>query len=112
MVNELNEEGYTPFIYFIDAGLTCSLSANNMVNFIDLFTAITTFDGSLVGKLMVTRSKNPNSVLNPEKFQESMRLFINTVKENTFALQSLSISNILNFVFKSVRTHHVFIFKF
>jgi aarF domain-containing kinase len=106
----LNEEGYIPFIYFIDAGLTSSLSLTNMVNFIDLFTALTRFDGSLVGQLMVNRSKNPNSVINPEEFHDSMRLFINTIKEKTFALQSLSISNILNFVFKSVRIHHVFFF--
>lgn len=106
-VDSLKDDGLIPFVYFIDTGLTSSLSDIHMTNFIELFSAITRFDGKLVGHLLQNRSKDPRTVRDPRKFQETMAAFINNIKKEAFSLQMISVSNILSFVFESVREHHV-----
>ena len=78
-----------------------------MVNFIDLFTAITRFDGPMISSLMMERSKTPESVIDAPGFTRSMTQFIQKVKEKTLAFKSFTVTEILAFVFDQVRTHHV-----
>lgn len=106
-MERLAEENYTPFVYYLDAGLTCSLSPQNLTNFIDLFRAIADFDGELISSLMVERSKTPWSVVHFDEFSQSMNAFMKRIRENTFAFKHMDVSDILHFVFSSVRKHHV-----
>ena len=103
----LYREKYTPFVYYLDAGLTCSLSPQDLTNFIDLFKAITDFDGNLISSLMVKRSKTPWTVVNFDDFSKSMNIFMAKIRRNTFSLKHMEVSDILRFVFNTVRNYHV-----
>ena len=103
----LYREKYTPFVYYLDAGLTCSLSPQDLTNFIDLFKAITDFDGNLISSLMVKRSKTPWTVVNFDEFSKSMNMFMEKIRHNTFSLKHMEVSDILRFVFNTVRNYHV-----
>lgn len=93
---DLDQRGYRPYVYFVDAGLCSTLSPTLMTNFIDLFGAITKFDGDLVGNLMIERSKSPTQVIDPTGFKSSMHHFIQKVKERTFVLKVFE-TNLRNF---------------
>jgi aarF domain-containing kinase len=76
-------------------------------NFIDLFKAITEFNGSQISKLMVSRSKYPDSVLDYDGFTRAMQTFMGDIKANTLKLKNIQVSDILSFVLHTVRKHHV-----
>ncbi|KAI8900887.1 ABC1 family-domain-containing protein, partial [Globomyces pollinis-pini] len=101
------EHEYEPFLYFIDAGLVSNLSSTHFTNFLDLFKAITEFDGQMISKLMVQRSKTPSTVRDFAGFSYSMGAFMKRIKKNTLALGEIYVSEILQFVFQTVRQHHV-----
>jgi aarF domain-containing kinase len=103
----LENQGFTPFVYFIDAGLTTSLSPEHLTNFIDLFKAITEFNGHLISDLMVERSKTPGTVVDKEGFARKMEKFMSKIRESTLSLGKVSVTDILEFVFTTVRRHHV-----
>ena len=103
----LNDQGFTPFVYFIDAGLTTSLSPDHLTNFIDLFKAITEFNGHLISDLMVERSKTPWTVVDKDGFAKQMERFMNGIRQSTLSLRKVSVNDILQFVFNTVRRHHV-----
>jgi aarF domain-containing kinase len=98
---------YAPYLYCIDAGLCSSLSPTHLVNFIDLFTAITQFDGSLISRLMVDRSAHPESVTDFESFSKTLTQFIDQVKQSTLALKKFKASDIIMFMMNTVRKYHV-----
>ncbi|KAJ3251718.1 hypothetical protein HK103_002173 [Boothiomyces macroporosus] len=100
-------QDYNPYLYYIDAGLVSQLSVQHFSNFIDLFKAITDFDGNLISKLMVERSRTPNTVIDFKGFSEAMKQFMIRIKENAFALKHIQVTEILTFVFDIVRKHHV-----
>ncbi|KAJ3000577.1 hypothetical protein HDV02_004872 [Globomyces sp. JEL0801] len=101
------EHEYEPFLYFIDAGLVSNLSSTHFTNFLDLFKAVTEFDGQMISKLMVQRSKTPSTVRDFAGFSYSMGAFMKRIKKNTLALGEIYVSEILQFVFQTVRQHHV-----
>ncbi|RPA80003.1 ABC1-domain-containing protein [Ascobolus immersus RN42] len=106
-LNKLEAEGYRPQLIFIDAGLVTELSPLNRRNFIDLFRAIAEFDGPRAGRLMIERSRQPESVLEGDVFVLKMQDLILSVKERTFALGKVKIGDLLNTVLGMVRGHHV-----
>lgn len=106
-LEKLEEEGYRPQLVFIDAGLVTELNSTNRRNFLDLFRAIAEFDGYRAGKLMVERSRAPESVIDVEGFALKMQRLVLTVKSRTLALGSISFGDILSEVLQMVRTHHV-----
>ncbi|KAJ3305732.1 hypothetical protein HDV03_001140 [Kappamyces sp. JEL0829] len=106
-MEELREEGYSPYVFYIDAGLTTSLSPKHLSNFIDLFKAVTEFDGSLISRLMVERSESPGLVIDFEGFSASMQSFMGDIKHSALKLKQIEVSDILGFVFSIVRKHHV-----
>lgn len=103
----LEKERYQPRISFIDAGLTTELSPQGLRNFIDLFKVITVFDGYRAGQLMVERSRTPDSVIDPEVFYLRSENLVAKVKQRTFALGAVSISDLLASMMDIVRKHHV-----
>lgn len=106
-MEDLEAEGYSPFLYFIDAGLCTSLSPMHLNNFIDLFKAITEFNGPLISSLMVSRSKTPKSVIDFDGFADAMQGFMTEIKKNTLAFKHMEVAEILGFVLATVRHHHV-----
>ncbi|KAI8903161.1 atypical/ABC1/ABC1-C protein kinase [Gorgonomyces haynaldii] len=104
---KLQDTGYQPHLYFIDAGLISHLEPAMMKNFVDLFQAVTRFDGPLISELMITRSRTPETVVDADGFKLAMSEFIRTVQHNTLAFSKFTVSDILAFVFDQVRTHHV-----
>jgi aarF domain-containing kinase len=92
---------------FIDTGLVSSLSDRNLTNFLDLFNAITKFDGKLIAKLMIERSNSPDSVINKEEFITKMEKFLNTIKSEATSLQHLNVGKILGTILNMVRCYHV-----
>ncbi|KAK9483286.1 ABC1 family-domain-containing protein [Lipomyces starkeyi] len=103
----LDEDGYRPQIVFLDAGLVTELNAVNRRNFLDLFTALATFDGYRAGELMCERSRTPATVIDAEVFALKMQRLLLSIKSKTFALGNIKISDVLNEVLTMVRTHHV-----
>ncbi|TXT05046.1 hypothetical protein VHUM_03866 [Vanrija humicola] len=106
-LEELESEGYTPQLVFIDAGLVTSLDATNRQNFLDLFQAVAEFDGYKTGMLMVDRCRHPELAIDVETFALKMQHLILSIKSKTFSLAKIKISDILTDVLSAVRTHHV-----
>ncbi|KAH9250380.1 hypothetical protein BASA81_011860 [Batrachochytrium salamandrivorans] len=103
----MRSNDYTPYLYIVDTGLVSSLSQTHLVNFIDLFKAISEFNGNKISQLMISRSKSPWTVIDADGFQSAMSQFIQDIKHRTFALKNIRVADILGFVLSKVRIHHV-----
>ncbi|GAA5837602.1 hypothetical protein JCM5353_003266 [Sporobolomyces roseus] len=106
-LEKLNDEGYQPEIVFIDTGLVTRLNDLNRKNFLDLFTAVASFDGYRAGKLMVERCRAPELVRDEEGFALRMQHLVLSVKSQTFSLAKIRIADVLSQVLNNVREHHV-----
>ncbi|KAI0756836.1 ABC1-domain-containing protein [Daedaleopsis nitida] len=104
---QLNSEGYSPEIVFVDAGLVTTLNTVNRRNFLDLFRAVAEFDGYRAGILMVERCRTPELAIDVETFALRMQHIVLNVKRKTFSLGQIKISDILKEVLSAVRKHHV-----
>ncbi|KAH9263631.1 hypothetical protein BASA83_012979 [Batrachochytrium salamandrivorans] len=107
MLSDMRSNDYTPYLYIVDTGLVSSLSQTHLVNFIDLFKAISEFNGNKISQLMISRSKSPWTVIDADGFQSAMSQFIQDIKHRTFALKNIRCADILGFVLSKVRIHHV-----
>ncbi|RUS13483.1 hypothetical protein BC938DRAFT_477836, partial [Jimgerdemannia flammicorona] len=103
----LEEEGYQPQVIFLDAGLVTTLNTTNRLNFLDLFRAIAEFDGYRAGTLMIERCRTPELVVEGEVFALKMEHLVLDIRQRTFQLSQVKISNILRSVMTMVREHHV-----
>ena len=106
-LGELYQQGYHAEICFLDVGLVTELKHNDRVNFIELFRALSTFDGYKAGELMAERSRTPETVVNKEIFALKVERLVNKIKDRTFALGNISIGDLLDQVLGMVRQHHV-----
>lgn len=106
-LKQIDDEGYRPQLIFIDTGLVTELNETNRTNFLDLFKSIAEFDGYRAGHLMISRSRQPDAVIDPEIFALKMQHLVLGVKSRTFALGNIKIGDILNEVLGMVRGHHV-----
>lgn len=106
-IQKLENHGYLPELVFIDAGLVSELSPQNMRNFLDLFTALTSFDGVRAGELMVERCRSPDLVVDKDGFAKRIGNIVSNVKSGRFSLSNLRVGDILGEVLVSVREHHV-----
>jgi len=104
---KLKEEGYSPSLVFLDAGLVTELNDVNRRNFLDLFRAIAEFDGYRTGQLMVERCRTPDLVIDPDVFALKMQHIILDIKQRTFKLGQVKVANLLHTVMNMVREHHV-----
>ncbi|TPX70651.1 hypothetical protein SpCBS45565_g01629 [Spizellomyces sp. 'palustris'] len=106
-MERLAREGYKPRLILLDAGLVSELSPENLRNFLDLFRAVAEFDGTRVARLMIERSRTPQTVIDPDGFETTMAHFLNEVKRETLKLGNIKVGDILAKVFTMVRTHHI-----
>lgn len=106
-LEELYESGYHAEICFLDVGLITELNQMDRVNFIDLFKALSEFDGYRAGELMVERSRTPETVINKEIFALKVEKLVDRMKQRTFTLGNISIGDLLDQVLGMVRSHHV-----
>lgn len=106
-LHELNECGYSPELMFLDAGLVSELSPKNRTNFIDLFAALSSFDGARAGQLMIERCRTPEFVTDPDGFIAKIERVMHSLKGGTFSLSKMHIGEVLGEVFTAVREHHV-----
>lgn len=106
-LSELYQQGYHAEICFLDVGLVTELKHNDRVNFIELFRALSAFDGYNAGELMVERSRTPETAVNKEIFALKVERLVNKIKDRTFALGNISIGDLLDQVLGMVRQHHV-----
>ncbi|KAI8811511.1 ABC1 family-domain-containing protein [Cladochytrium replicatum] len=106
-MDHLASQGYRPRLIFLDAGLVCTLSHTNLRNFLDLFLAIAEFDGKRAGKLMVERSRSPDTVVDLEGFATRIDRLMRRVQATTLALSNIKLGDILGEVFIAVRRHRV-----
>ena len=100
-------QDYEPYLYYVDAGLCSKLSPSHWSNFIDLFKAVTEFDGPRISKLMVERSNHPDSVIDFTTFSKKLTVFINEVKHGVLTLNKFNVGEILTFMMNTVREHQV-----
>ena len=106
-LSELYEQGYHAEICFLDVGLVTELNKEDRINFIDLFRALSEFDGYRAGELMAERSRTPETVLNKEIFALKVEKLVDRMKQRTFTLGNISIGDLLDQVLGMVRNHHV-----
>lgn len=106
-LESLYEDGYHAEICFLDVGLITELNHEDRVNFIDLFKALSEFDGYKAGELMVERSKTPETCIDKEIFALKVSKLVSRMKERTFTLGNVSIGDLLDQVLGMVRGHHV-----
>ncbi|KAM9895802.1 hypothetical protein OXX69_010883 [Metschnikowia pulcherrima] len=106
-LESLYESGYHAEICFLDVGLITELNHEDRINFIDLFKALSEFDGYKAGELMAERSRTPETVINKEIFALKVEKLVDRMKERTFTLGNISIGDLLDQVLSMVRSHHV-----
>lgn len=106
-LESLYENGYHAEICFLDVGLITELNHKDRVNFIDLFKALSEFDGYKAGELMVERSRTPETAINKEIFALKVEKLVDRMKQRTFTLGNISIGDLLDQVLGMVRSHHV-----
>lgn len=106
-LRQLNEDGFQPEIVFLDTGLITELDEKNRNNFLELFQAVSHFDGYRVGQLMIERSRCPELAKDKETFALKMQHIVLGVKSKTFSLAKIRLSEVLSQVLSSVRDHHV-----
>eukprot|EP00842_Homolaphlyctis_polyrhiza_P006066 jgi/Hompol1/6460/HPOL_004991-RA len=106
-LEEIRAQGYAPYMYMVDTGLVSSLSQAHLRNFIDLFQAIVEFNGKRIGELMISRSRSPWTVIDPEGFTTTMSEFLDHIKQQAFSLKNIHVADILGFVMKQSRQHCV-----
>ncbi|TIB71347.1 hypothetical protein E3Q24_02371 [Wallemia mellicola] len=106
-LRQLNEDGFQPEIVFLDTGLITELDDKNRNNFLELFQAVSHFDGYRVGQLMIERSRCPELAKDKETFALKMQHIVLGVKSKTFSLAKIRLSEVLSQVLSSVRDHHV-----
>lgn len=106
-LEQLYDDGYHAEICFLDVGLITELNHRDRVNFIDLFKALSEFDGYKAGELMAERSRTPETVINKEIFALKVEKLVDRMKKRTFTLGNVSIGDLLDQVLGMVRTHHV-----
>jgi len=106
-LQNLAQEGYHPELVFIDTGLVTELNERNRRNFIDLFGAIAHFDGYQAGLLMVERCRAPHLAIDRDIFALKIQHLLLRIKRETFSLNHVRISDVLNQVLRAVRQHHV-----
>ena len=106
-LQNMEDKGYLPELIFLDAGLVNELSPMDQRNFLDLFSALTTFDGERAGQLLVDRSRSPELALDKPGFVKKIGHIVHGVKNNTFSLANMHIGELLGEALVSVREHHV-----
>lgn len=106
-LTSLYQNGYHAEICFLDVGLVTELNHVNRVNFIDLFKALSEFDGYKAGELMIERSRSPDLAINKELFALKVEKLVDRIKARTFTLGNVSIGDLLDQVLSMVQTHHV-----
>lgn len=106
-LDRLDQEGYKPEVAFIDAGLVTELNETNRRNFLDLFKAVSMFDGYQVGELMIERSRTPETAISGEIFALKVERLVKDIKQRTFALGSVKLGDLLAKVLTMVRQHHI-----
>ncbi|EGV63428.1 ABC1-domain-containing protein [Yamadazyma tenuis ATCC 10573] len=106
-LHDLYHQGYHAEICFLDVGIVTELNQVDRVNFIDLFKALSDFDGYKAGELMIERSRTPDSAIDTELFAMKVEKLVDRMKQRTFALGNLSIGDLLEQVMTMVRKHHV-----
>lgn len=104
---QLYQDGYHAEICFLDVGLITELNHVDRLNFIDLFRALSEFDGYKAGELMIERSRTPETAINKEIFALKVEKLVDRMKQRTFTLGSVSIGDLLDQVLGMVRSHHV-----
>lgn len=105
--SRLYEKGYKPEVCYLDTGLVTELNDRDRINFLELFGALTMFDGYKAGELMVERSRSPETVTDKDIFALKVQRIVDTVKQRTFTLGNVSIGDLLDQVLSMVRQHHV-----
>jgi len=73
----------------LDAGLVNELGPVDRRNFLDLFTAVAVGDGRRAAQLMIERSRNAASVIDPEGFITQMDELIGQVQQKTFRVRPI-----------------------
>ena len=90
----------------IDAGLVTSLSDIDRKNFIDLFYAVATGKGEMVGKLMIERSRMQQCE-NPELFCQEVAAVVNEATCNRFQLGKIHVDVLIRKVLALCLVHRV-----
>ncbi|ODV97836.1 hypothetical protein PACTADRAFT_73514 [Pachysolen tannophilus NRRL Y-2460] len=106
-LTKMFHEGYHAEVCFIDTGLVTELNHVDRVNFIELFNALSEFDGYRAGELMFERSRTPETAIDKEIFALKVERLVDRIKQRTFTLGGVSIGDLLDQVLGIVRQHHV-----
>ncbi|KAJ1722121.1 hypothetical protein LPJ53_003416 [Coemansia erecta] len=104
---QLYLQGFTPSLVLIDCGLATQLDRASRRNFIDLFSAVCTFDGRRAGHLMVERCREPSRVLDADVFVLRIQDVILRVRDTSLRLSRMSFAEVFGPVLAAVRAHHV-----
>ncbi|KAJ3412990.1 hypothetical protein HDV05_008641 [Chytridiales sp. JEL 0842] len=106
-IKKLHSSHYIPHLIFLDAGLVSTLSDDNLTNLHDLLEAVVRFSAPKVSQLLVSRSKDPKTVVDLPGFELEMKKLLDAVKASALRLSSVSFGGILKSVFDMVRQHRV-----
>lgn len=93
-------------LVLIDAGLTAQLEPEDRRNFVAVFHAIITNDGSRVGQLMIERSAR-HECHDPDGFNATMQEIVNEVHANGLSLKHVSVAQLMQKLLVACYQHQV-----
>merc|ERR1711924_35416 len=97
-----------PEIVVLDTGLTVKLNRNDRRNFVELFHAISMYDGTRCGELMLHRSPgDPAQVRDPEGFISGVNTLVTQVSHGGLQLGNHKVGDLLGSLLNLSCTHRV-----
>lgn len=105
-----HEQGYTPGLLLLDAGLVSHLSPPQFSSLVQIFEAGLSFDGERVADLIIAESRFPTQILNPNGVRQELQTLLKAIEldgNGMLMLSKLSASQIVNRFADVVRTHHI-----
>lgn len=94
-------------LVLLDAGLVTELAHRDQENLIALLEAVVSGDSRHAATLMIERSRDPASAVDPDGFVRGMAAIIDRVKLDSFRLDRVQVGAVLESVFTLARRHRV-----
>jgi aarF domain-containing kinase len=105
-----HDQGYTPGLLLLDAGLVSHLSPPQFSSLVQIFEAGLSFDGARVADLVMAESRFPKQILDPNGVRQELQSLLKTIEldgNGSLMLSKLSASQIVTRFADLVRNHHI-----
>ncbi|TPX61907.1 hypothetical protein PhCBS80983_g00787 [Powellomyces hirtus] len=110
ILSRLKKNGFVPRLVILDAGMVGVLTDDNLRNMKAAFLAGLEFDGERIAELLLTRSRHPEGVRDPDGAKRTLGKIMDDLKIDTggqLPLSRIHSADIITRVSDLLRTHHI-----